>query len=631
MPNVVTTRVAAPTLKNRAAALALAVLTTASAPLPLGATGRLASEPGTEPGATVITAADLEAGLYGYDLSDVLAALALEAGLAVKSSSDLGAEDWLLLRGLPRDSARNVLVLVDGMPLNDALSGSVELQHLPPLEVIDRIVVHKPPLPARFGGYLGAIEVFTRDAETTEGEIAAAAGGYGSRFASAVAGTSGDRFSLLMAVDYLQTDNLTGVRRAPPKETEVYGDRSYEAVKPVAKLAWRPGKGSRFSLLAQYVASEKLFSDIVYRDEREHRDRRLTSFDLGYDWRPNDDTAITAVLFRSDESYELNLAQHPNVRDQDRTVEGARVDGRALVGGRHALSFGGSATRFRAEERLGAPLTLDSVRIADLYLSDRIALADAVSLTVGLRLDSSSEAGDELSPSATLVYRPVENVHLHAAWSRSVRWPTLSELSAMDPALGLEGERLQGFELGATADLAPGRTTAGLTYFHLTLEDEATLVADFTGPFPRFYYANAPATVRSRGVEAWLASDLGRGWRASVNATWNEVVDRDDGEPIPYSAPEWLANGVLSYTRGRLSGRLEVRYGGEARGVQAMMAPPTELDRWLLVNLAGKVRVRGSLSAFARVVNLLDETYETFDGRPMFGRTAVAGASFTLR
>jgi len=226
----------------------------------------IAPEMTLSPNVVVITAHELEQGLYGYDLFDVLAALRAKTGITVKSSSDRGAEDWLLIRGLPRDSARNVLVLVDGRPLNDAFSEANEFEHLPPIGLIEKIVVYKPPMPPRFGGYSAAVEVLTkRRQEERETQLSGAFGELTSGFATFEAqGPIKGGLSYNLALDYFRTDNLTGERRTPPKQNEVYGDRSYWKVSPVVKLNYDYGPVHSLSFYAQYLTSEKFFSNEIF-------------------------------------------------------------------------------------------------------------------------------------------------------------------------------------------------------------------------------------------------------------------------------------------------------------------------------------------------------------------------------
>ncbi len=580
------------------------------------------------PNAEVVTREELQAGLYGYDLFDVLAALGRRAGITIKSSSDVGAEDWLLIRGLPRDSARNILVLVDGMPLNDAASEANEFEHLPPMEMVERIIVYKPPLPARFGGYHSAIEVLTRR-DVREGAAEAAAA-YGSK-STAMGSVSGQgrsgKLAWLGTLDYLRTDNLSGERRTPPKEDQVYGDRSYRRTKPAAKLIYR-GERAGVALYGQYVTSKKYFSDTIFRGEKEFRDRDLTAFNLTGWIKPSATSNITWNLFRGDEDYRLNLQMHPSVQDQDRYKQGGRFAWTWTASPRQQWVFGGEFTESHARERLGTPLAVTGIRTSGLFAEYTARPGDSITLDLGLRRDGMSRAEARWNYSAAASLRPSVDTELYALWSRTTRWPGLSEIGSWDPARDVVGERLEGAEAGIHRRLAGERATLKLSAFDLELEDEARFVMDFSSVPPFFGYRPQADRVRSRGLELALDFSLSQHWSGFANYTYNQVKREGDGT-VDFAGPRNLANLGLRYTGPRLTLDLAGRYGGKAEGVQSMGASPTTLDAWFVLDAAARYRAGKAVELFVRGSNLFDERYETFDGRPMFGRVVIGGASVT--
>lgn len=572
----------------------------------------------------------MSSGIYGYDLFDVLAAIRVKTGITVKSSSDVGAEDWLLIRGLPRDSSRNVLVLVDGMPLNDALSESNEFEHLPPIDFIEKIIVYKPPLPARFGGYTAAVEIFTKGgSEDSSAEISGALGEYKSGFLSL--GTEGpfQKFSYRLSLDYLKTDNLTGVRRTPPADHIVYGDRSYWKIRSALKLMYDVTPASQLSLYSQYLESEKFFSDEIFRGDRERRKRRLLNFNLNYMWKPWEESDLSLTLFRIDESYQLNLMMHPGVRDQDRFKQGVRFNWAFALPGKQSLSLGGHMTDLHTEERLGTPLSLTDAAFYSLYVEDTIQAWENLHLTLGLRLDDHSEAKSHWKPSFSAVYRPFGSTTLYGLWGKSVRWPALSELDARNPQVGLEGEDLETSELGITQEIG-SRVSTRLSVFLLKLKKESKFFMDFTQFPPSFFQRNEPGGVDSLGVEAEVNISIDRNLRGFINYTYNRVEEKPEGNVIDFAGPQSLGNIGLIYAgkKGHLT--LIGRYGGKAKGVQRMMGSPTELSEWFALDLAGKIKISKDFSFLLRAANILNTQFETFDGRPMFGRMVVSGITINF-
>lgn len=579
----------------------------------------------------VITADELRSGVYGYDLFDVISSLRNKTGITIKSSSDIGAEDWILVRGLPRDSGRNLLVLIDGMPLNDGLSGSNEFAHIPPIEMIEKIVVHKQPFSARFGGAAAVIEIITRSSiQQQRTEIAGAYGEYKSGFGSVFSEGKSGSFSYSGIIDYLRTANLSGVTRTPPRQTLVYGNRNYWLVRPTAKLIYSPTESSQLALYGQYIDSYKYYSDIIYRGEREFRDRSLFNLNLVYRTKIFENSQLTANIFRSSESYKFNLQQHPSIRDQRRNVQGGRFDLSLQQFGNHQISIGGSITNSFAEELKGTPLNLKNVTFFGLYAEDRFIPLDRLNITFGVRIDGHSQTPAFLNPNVGVSFSPSEGTTLFALWGKSTRWPSLDEFSSRNAQLGLQAEQMQSGEIGIEQTILPSFLTVKVSAFQIRLRNESKFFMNLRSNPPQFYYRSASDDISSRGIETQLSLRLDKNLNSFVNYTYNKVERLPGGNPVDFGGPKNLANIGLTYTGSTFSSTLTVEYGGEVIGVQADGAGPSTLDDWLIVNLGVNVTLTQSVSLFLRGSNLLDRIYETFDGRPMFGRVLVSGIAVNL-
>ncbi len=593
----------------------------------LGVSWRLGAEELTPPNVLIITARELKEGAYGYDFFDILAALRIKTGITVKSSSDVGAEDWLLIRGLPRDSSRNILVLIDGLPLNDALSESNEFEHIPLFDLIEKIIVYKPPIPVRFGGYTAAIEILTKGRpEEYKTEISGALGEYKSGFSSILTEGLYKIFFYRINLDYIRTDNLTGVRRTPPKNNIVYGDRSYWKIRSAAKLMYNFAAASQLSFYTQYVENDKFFSDEIFRGEKERRDRRLINFNLNYQWNPWKESNLLLSLFRADESYKLNLMMHPSVRDQDRYKQGIRLRWDFALPAKQRVSIGGDVTNLHTEEKLGTLLSLTDASFYSLYVEDQITPLENINLNLGLRLDNHSEAKLHWNPYISVVFKPFGSTFFFGIWGKSTRWPSLSEFDEKNPQIGLEGEELETFEFGVNQGIGKN-IFAKLSVFRLELEKESKFFMDVTRYPPLMYQRNELDKVRSNGIEAEIDFSITENLRGFLDYTFNKVEKTPGGESIDYGGPQNLANIGMIYVKGRGNLNITARYGSKAKGVQRMMGSPTQLSDWLIIDLVTNLETTKNLDLFIRVSNLFDRQYETFDGRPMFGRTVIGGLS----
>ena len=113
----------------------------------------------------------------GLSASEVISSL---SGIQGYKQGGMGSFQTVSIRGI---AARNVLICIDGIPLNDAGGGAADLGAID-LNNIERIEVYKDRVPAKFGGagLGGAINFVTKDAlhsgKTPKGRVIASYGSH---------------------------------------------------------------------------------------------------------------------------------------------------------------------------------------------------------------------------------------------------------------------------------------------------------------------------------------------------------------------------------------------------------------------------------------------------------------------
>jgi len=127
-------------------------------------------------------------------------------GVDIRSSGGMGSFSTVSIRG---STAEQVQVFLDGVPLNQALGGGVNMGDLP-VEGVESIEVYRGAVPARFGGNSIGGVVHIRTQEIGSGRRARAqamVGSWGTRqFNGSVAGAwRGRRY--LVLVDYAESQN----------------------------------------------------------------------------------------------------------------------------------------------------------------------------------------------------------------------------------------------------------------------------------------------------------------------------------------------------------------------------------------------------------------------------------------
>lgn len=124
-----------------------------------------------------------------------------QPGMRTTRLGGLGSFSALSVRGSNTDQ---VLVLLDGIPLNSAEGGPVDLSTIP-LGPVDTVVIYRglAPLAAGSSAIGGVVSIHTRALQESQLELQAGGGSFGTRTARAFYGTGRSRWGLGVAVDYL--------------------------------------------------------------------------------------------------------------------------------------------------------------------------------------------------------------------------------------------------------------------------------------------------------------------------------------------------------------------------------------------------------------------------------------------
>jgi iron complex outermembrane receptor protein len=129
-------------------------------------------------------------------------------GVIVTRSGSLGAISTLALRGSNPDEVR---VYLDGVPLNLAEGGAVDISTLP-LGDVERVEVYRGSTPLAFGESAlgGVISITTRTPGVPEVRARAGGGSWGTMFADASGGARLGRLRLYAGVHALSSDSAFG-------------------------------------------------------------------------------------------------------------------------------------------------------------------------------------------------------------------------------------------------------------------------------------------------------------------------------------------------------------------------------------------------------------------------------------
>ena len=446
----------------------------------------------------VITREDI-ARLPGRTVADIL-----DDALGVEIMGRSPAQADIAMRG---SSATQVLVLVDGVRVNDPQTEHANLDLAVPLQDVERIEILRGVGstlygPDAAGGVVNIITTGHDGAAAPQRSLR----GWGGSF-----GTGGASGSIADSVGALGVQASVEHERSDGHRTDTdYGVTlaSLAAARQVGsgRLRARAGLGVRSFGAADFYATYP-----------SHERTRSATGSIRYDFSPADRvrTSVTAntrhhsddyVLVRDDPSLYHN--RHRSWQSGIEAVTRVELTP-AIVA---AIGADGSDARLRSE-RLG---NRDEKRGA-LFAEATVGSVGSAQLDAGARIDWSSVNDEFLSPSIGGVLPIGSWTRLRASVSRGFRAPTWTERYYVDPAnIGdpdLRPERFWGGEMGVT--LTPGRRwSADLTGFvrHATdLIDWARPAdADSTAPWRTTNVARA--NYRGAELALRLRDWLGASW-----------------------------------------------------------------------------------------------------------------------
>ena len=137
--------------------------------------------------------------------------LAKQPGLQLQNSGGQGKTSSLYLRGL---SQKHLLVLIDGVPVGSATSGTASLEHIDP-NIIERIEIVRGPKSSLYGGNAnaGVIQIFTKaaTAKKSGGSLKVGIGSQKTHDASITARTVNEGTRLAVTVSKYKTDGIDSI------------------------------------------------------------------------------------------------------------------------------------------------------------------------------------------------------------------------------------------------------------------------------------------------------------------------------------------------------------------------------------------------------------------------------------
>jgi iron complex outermembrane receptor protein len=593
-----------------------------------------------------------------------------EVGVQVRQAGGLGSFSSVSLRG---SSSDQVLVFMDGILLNDASGGGVDLSTIS-LSDVAAIDIYRGAAPINYGSASIGGVVNIRTLRSKKGLNTSVSGGYGSfnsRKLNAFINHKPERFDYLISADYLAADNDfeivndNGTKWNPNDDrNEKRNNAQVEQTNLLAKAGYDASDTLRLSFMDQLFHKDQgipSWNNSPLTRSTLTTTRNIATLQLIADdlspWHLNTNTQLSYTW--KEEEYDdrgghIGLAEQHNTYTTNRTNADLFVewlgDWQDLIG-----TFNLLHETYASKDHLDKSNPRDSQRDSvSIGLQDSILLFDESLIITpaarhtwiedkleagtsiwGSELTSARRSDNYLTPQIGLVYGPLDWLKFKSNLAQYVRQPSFFELFG-DRGLfignpDLKKETGLNFDIGTQCQWATPspwlqRLSLNAAYFHTKADDLITRVYDARGIGQSANISGALI----RGVEFSGTAEFLDHFRAVANYTRQDPRNQSEIEAFDgMQLPGRFINSFL--------GRLEVRFGGITLYGEYVAENGTYYDTANLLPAADKNELNagvswtlGSWMIWLEGKNLTDEHYEDFNGFALPGRSFLASVKYAF-
>lgn len=594
-----------------------------------------------------------------------------EAGIQVRQSGGLGSFSTMTLRG---STSEQVMIYLDGILLNDASGGGVDLSNIS-LSDVAAIEIYRGSAPINFGrsSIGGVVNIKTfRSQKTLDMNASAGYGSFHTRSFSGFINHKPGNWDYLVSVDYLDSDNdfeftydnQTQYNKADDRTVKRNNARLDQS-NILAKLGYDAEDNLRVDFSHHWFSKDQglpRFNNSPEADTTLDTEYHISTLKLTADNLTSlgINTSTKIDYTRKTEEYDDSQGDiglgHQRLRyDTDKYGGSTYLE---TISDANVLSMTIDAHRETyAPKNLLSSSDLDKSRRDQLSagLQYRVALLqDQIMITPVLRyshikdklsptedfLDNSPEdktakTDDYFLPQIGIDFRPLPWLTVKSNLGRYQRQPTFFELFGdrgfflgNDDLAAEEGTNFDlGLECSWQIDSSPiTGISLGAVYFRNNVDDLITRVYDARG----IGRSENISGSLINGVEAQGRINFCRYFTLTVNAT---LQDTENQSHIPaFDGKQLPGRFESSYL-----GRLEAKYSGVKVFLEHLSENDMYYDTANLLKAAVKEEFNAGVSWLYKAVlisleakNLADNQYEDFNGYPLPGRSFTFKIKYTL-
>ncbi len=561
--------------------------------------------------ATVISEQEILKNQY-QTLGDALGSV---PGLHVASQGGRGAETSVFIRG---SESNHVLVLVDGVPINDP-SSAVPFSFADlSLLGVQRIEVLRGVYGAQYGSEAigGVVQIFSKQGSAAgERHLRLEGGSYGTVGASF--SLSAENYFLGVEHFHTQGESFTPLALRGGQDGEKDG---HERLSLKWHFDTRLGDEWLVSGNIGYLRSDTEFDDYTGEDDlqKELREQRLGHLTLSRSFFSDVlDTRWSFRYFDSHRRYPFS----PYQKSYQGNVYSLAFNGTYWTRRNLQIQFGGEHEISKVDIEGGVDRSL---RTQAFYGQILYELTPGLLATLALRNDVFERNQDHQTYRVSLAHKVLtHDLVFFGNYGTGFRAADLNEQFGVGGNPELRSERSRGWEVGVEKKFPEWGLNTGASYFRNRLDDLIEWEGDFLSGglrnLERAEIAGGEMFLQYRGAEQW---------DVRFDQSWTSAK-RDDGShllrrPLRKSSLKLGWNFVSGETL-----LFALDYTGTQWDIGRRDALARQRNGYMLARLVLTKHLYEKLTAFVRINNLFDRDYEPVSDYQGLGFDVLAG--FTVQ
>ena len=538
-------------------------------------------------------------------------AISSSPGVTTKKNGSFGGVGSVRIRGA---SSSQTLVLVDGVPVNDASSpgGGYNFEYLDTSN-IERIEVLRGSQSTLWGSDAigGVVNIFTKSAKDNSVNILSETGSFGLRKINSEFGLVSNFGKFLFLVD---DTSLDGISKADRKDGNIEKDgfetNSY-SFKGNTEVNNIEIKG-----LLSYIKSDVEYDSFGFVTGVQDGDERSITEEF------TGNLTIKFNLFGEKLENIFSFNQSDISRDyftDNNLTFGAdgdrklyRYQGNTGFGKYNKIAFG-----FEKEE---SSVSLDKLSIDSLFLLYQFQPIKDLVVSAGIRNDDNKGFSSKTTRKIAAAYKISENISIKSSWGEGFKVPTIFQTTffccgANSANTNIRPEVSTSYDLGFDFSLKD-KFSFSFIYFKQDVNNQINFSFSLGG------YENIDF-VESDGFEISSNSKVSETVNLFINYSYIDSIDGNGLRLI--NIPKDSGELVLTYApSSKLSGSMALKYNGSEISTYG------NLNSWSRVDINLFYKLNKFSEVYFRVENLFDEDYQQVFGYGTPDRSGLVGIKVTF-